>query len=74
MSEATRVPRANSASAKQTKDPRSWNEQRAYYRLLRYLLSEGLEMSYKEGQARPLPPRLRELVKKIEYRKPSQTR
>ena len=55
-------------------DNRALNEKRAYYRLLRHLLSEKLEASYKEDQARPLPPRLTDLLKSIEYRKPAETR
>src|SRR5690242_16338689 len=37
-------------------DVRSSDEKRAYFRLLRHLLSEKLQSSYKEDQARPLPP------------------
>jgi hypothetical protein len=55
------------------KDNRSSSEKRAYYRLLRHLLSEKLEASYKEDQARPLPPRLAELLKIVEYRKPTES-
>ena len=61
-------------SVMRTNDNRRLNEKRAYYRLLRQLLSEKLEMSYREDQARPLPPRLRDLVKKVEYRKSTQAR
>ena len=53
-------------------DDRALREKRAYYRLLRHLLSEKLEASYKEDQARPLPPRLTDLLKKLEYRKPTE--
>ena len=49
-----------------TKDLRSLDEKRAYYRLLRHLLSQRLQASYKEDQARPLPPRMVELLKTLE--------
>jgi hypothetical protein len=54
----------------QTNEIRASNKKRAYHRLLRGFLSERLEASYKENQARPLPPRLRDLLKKFEYRSP----
>ena len=41
-----------------TKEFRSLEERRAYYRLLRYLVGKELSVTYKEDQARPLPPRL----------------
>jgi hypothetical protein len=50
----------------ETKDLRSLAEKRAYYRLLRRLLSEGLQASYKENQARPLPPRIVDVLKALE--------
>jgi hypothetical protein len=53
-----------------TKNNRALNEKLAYYRLLRHLLTQKLEVSYKEDQARPLSPRLADLLKKLEYRKP----
>ena len=56
-----------------TKDPRSSDEKRAYYRLLRHLLSDRLQASYKEDQARPLPPRMVELLKTLEHGKPPET-
>jgi hypothetical protein len=55
-------------------DDRALKEKRAYYRLLRHLLSEKLKASYKEYHARPLPPRLTDLLKKLEYRKPIESR
>jgi hypothetical protein len=45
----------------------------AYYRLLRHLLSEKLQASYMEDQARPLPPRMVDLLKTLEHRKPPET-
>ena len=53
-----------------TKDFRSLEEKRAYYRLLRHLLSEKLQASYKEDQARPLPPRMVNLLIRLQQRKP----
>jgi hypothetical protein len=50
-----------------TKDFQSSDEKRAYYRLLRYLLSEELQKSYKEDQSRPLPPRILDLLKTLEH-------
>ena len=49
-------------------DFRSSEEKRAYFRSLRHLLSEKLQASFKEDQARPLPPRMAELLKKLEHR------
>jgi len=45
----------------------SSEEKRAYFRLLRHLLSENLQASFKEDQARPLPPRMADLLKKLEH-------
>ena len=56
-----------------TKDFRSLDEKRAYYRLLRHLLSEKLQASYMEDQARPLPPRMVDLLKTLEHREPPET-
>ena len=53
-----------------TKDFRSLEEKRTYYRLLRHLLSEKLQVSYKEDQARPLPPRMVNLLIRLQQRKP----
>ena len=50
----------------ETKDVRSLEEKRAYYRLLRHLLSERLRASYKEDEGRPLPPRIVDLLEKLE--------
>jgi hypothetical protein len=60
-------------SVMRTKDFRSLDEKRAYYRLLRHLLSEKLQASYKEDQARPLPPRMVDLLKTLEHREPPET-
>ena len=57
-----------------TKEFQSLEEKRAYYRLLRHLLSEKLQGSYKEDQARPLPARMVNLLKALEARKPSKQR
>jgi hypothetical protein len=54
----------------QTKDSQSLEERRAYYRLLRHLLSERLQASYKKDQARPLPSRIVEVLKTLEPRRP----
>ena len=50
-----------------TKDFRSLEEKR---RLLWYLLSERLQVSYKEDQARPLPSRMADVLKALEQKKP----
>ena len=47
----------------------SAEEKRAYFRLLRHLLSEKLQASYKEDQARPLPPRIADLLKTVDQPK-----
>ena len=48
-------------------DLRSSDEKRAYFRLLRHFLSEKLQASSKEDQVRPLPPRMADLLKKLEH-------
>jgi hypothetical protein len=45
---------------------RESNEKRAYYRLLRYLLSEEVEASYGHDEERPLPPEMVELLETLE--------
>jgi hypothetical protein len=50
---------------------RSSDEKRAYFRLLRHLLGEKLQSSYREDQARPLSPRMVVLLKTLEHRKPT---
>jgi hypothetical protein len=52
-------------------DFRSSDEKRAHFRLLRHLLSEKLQSSYREDQARPLSPRMMVLLKTLEHRKPT---
>ena len=56
-----------------TKDLQASEEKRAYFRLLRHLLSEKLQSSYKEDQARPLPPRMVILLKTLERRRLPET-
>jgi hypothetical protein len=56
-----------------TKDFQSLDEKRAYYRLLRHLLSERLQATYKKDQARPLPSRIVDVLKTLEPRKPPET-
>jgi hypothetical protein len=60
--------------AMRPKDFRSADEKRAYYRLLRHLLSEKLQASYQEDMARPVPPRTADLLKKLENRERAQVR
>jgi hypothetical protein len=50
----------------QQNDSISSEEKRAYFRLLRHLLSEKLQASFKE-QARLLPPRMADPLKKLEH-------
>ena len=52
-----------------TKDFRSLEEKRV---LLRHLLSERLQVSYKEDQARPLPSRMADVLKALEQKKAPQ--
>ena len=58
------------ARAMRTKDFESTREKRAYYRLLRHLLSEKLQAAYKDDEMRPLPPRIADLLDAIEHPKP----
>ena len=51
-------------------DLRSPQEKRAYHRMLRHLLSCEIQ-TYKEDQARPLPPQIADLLKTLLY--PEQT-
>jgi len=59
------------SSQKQDRQPengfKSSEEKPAYFRLLRHLLSKKLQASFKEDQARPLPPRMAEFLKKLEH-------
>ena len=57
----------------QKKEFVSLEEKRAYYRLLRHLVSTKLQAAYKEDQARLLPPRIEGLLKTLEHRKSSNT-
>ena len=52
-----------------TKDFRSLEEKR---RSLRHLLSERLQVPYKEDQARPLPSRMADVLKALEQKKAPQ--
>jgi predicted RNA-binding Zn ribbon-like protein len=58
----------SSASNMRTKDHQASEEKRAYYRLLRYLVSNELQASYREDQARPL--QLTDLLKELEHHEP----
>lgn len=51
-----------------TRDFRASNERKAYFRLLRYLLSEEVHAAFEEEQAKPLTPRMIELLKTLESR------
>jgi hypothetical protein len=51
-----------------TKDLQASEEKRAYYRLLRHLVSNELQASDREDQARPL--QLTDLLKKLEHHEP----
>jgi hypothetical protein len=42
------------------------NEKRAYYRLLRYLLSEEVEASYRHDEEKPVPPEMVNLLQTLE--------
>jgi hypothetical protein len=52
----------------QTKSSPWADEKRAYYRLLRHLLSEEVQTSYAEDQTQPLPPRMVNLLEALEQR------
>jgi hypothetical protein len=54
--------------AMQTKSSPWADEKRAYYRLLRHLLSEEVQISYAEDQTQPLPPRMVNLLEALEQR------
>ena len=57
---------AKSNIATRKNDLRLSQEKRAYYRLLRHLLSGELQ-TFKEDQARPLPPRIADQLKTLLY-------
>jgi hypothetical protein len=45
---------------------READEKRAYYRLLRYLLSEEVEASYRHDEEKPVPPEMVNLLQTLE--------
>lgn len=49
-----------------TRATRESNERRAYYRLLRYLLSEEVQASYGHDDEKPLPPRMVDLLRALQ--------
>jgi hypothetical protein len=53
-----------------TKDLQASDEKRAYYRLLRYLVSDEIQACYAEGQTRPLQPQITDFLKELEHREP----
>ena len=55
----------------QTKDLQESQEKRAYFRLLRYLVTNELQAYYREEQARPLQPRISDFLKDLEHYEPS---
>jgi len=56
------------ATQMRTKDLQVSEEKRAYYRLLRYLVSNELQSSDREDQRRPL--QLTDLLKQLEHHEP----
>lgn len=62
----------NSNIAARKNNLRLSQEKRAYYRLLRHRLSGELQ-TYKEDQARPLPPRIADLLKTLLYPERTET-
>ena len=55
----------------QTKVLQASEEKRAYFRLLRYLVTNELQGYFREEQARPLQPRLTDFLKELEHYEPS---
>ena len=53
-----------------TKDLQASEEKRAYFRLLRYLVTNELQAFHREEQARPLQPRLTDFLKEHEHYEP----
>jgi hypothetical protein len=51
----------------QTKDLQASEEKRAYFRLLRYLVTNDFQASHREEQARPLQPRITDFLKQFEF-------
>ena len=52
------------------KDLQASDEKWAYYRLLRYLVSDEMPACCGEGQARPLQPQITDFLKELEHREP----
>ncbi len=50
------------------------DERRYYYRVLRHFLSGEVKASYKDEEARALPPRVVDLLKALEQRDLPETR
>ena len=50
----------------QTKDLQASEEKRAYFRLLRYLVTNERQASDREDHARPLQPRITDFLKELE--------
>ena len=55
----------------QTKYLQASEEKRAYFRLLRYLVTDDFEASHRGEQARPLQPRITDFLKEFEHYEPS---
>jgi len=55
----------------QTKGLQASEEKRAYFRLLRYLVTDELQAYYREEQARPLQPRFTDFLKEFGDYEPS---
>jgi hypothetical protein len=56
----------------QTKDLQASEEKRAYFRLLRYLVTDELQAYYRREQRRPLQPRMTDFLKELEHYEPSE--
>jgi len=54
-----------------TKDLQASEEKRAYFRLLRHLVSNELHASDREDQARPLQPRITDFLNELDHYEPS---
>ena len=52
-------------------DVKSSDEKRAYFRLLRHLVSNELHASDREDQARPLQPRITDFLNELDHYEPS---
>jgi len=51
----------------QKKDLQASEEKRAYFRLLRYLVTNDFQASHREEQARLLQPRITDFLKQFEF-------